>query len=126
MNTEATPSANPLDNATAKLIACVVILVCLAIGLAGLILPIIPGLLFLGLAALIAARHSPALERLFRSNATLSGYLDRTEGFLDLPLGKKVQLGLLLCLKMLIDTVAFVVTFMAKLVRDVTSSSGQR
>jgi uncharacterized membrane protein YbaN (DUF454 family) len=126
MNSEATPSANPIDNATAKLIACVVILVCLAIGLAGLILPIIPGLLFLGLAALIAARHSPALERLFRSNATLSGYLDRTEGFLDLPLGKKVQLGLLLCLKMLIDTVAFVVTFVAKLVREVTSSSGQR
>ena len=76
MNSEATPSTNPIDNATAKLIACVVILVCLAVGLAGLILPIIPGLLFLGLAALIAARHSPALERLFRSNATLSGYLD--------------------------------------------------
>jgi hypothetical protein len=74
---------------------------------------------------LIAARHSPALERLFRSNATLSGYLDRTEGFLDLPLGKKAQLGLLLCLKMLLDTVAFVVTFVAKLVRDVTSPSGQ-
>jgi uncharacterized membrane protein YbaN (DUF454 family) len=126
MNSEATPSAGPIDNATAKVIACVVILACLAIGLAGLILPIIPGLLFLGLAALIAARHSPALERLFRSNATLSGYLDRTEGFLDLPLGKKVQLGLLLCLKMLIDTVAFVVTFVAKLVREVTSSSGQR
>jgi uncharacterized membrane protein YbaN (DUF454 family) len=126
MNSEATPSADPIDNATAKVIACVVILACLAIGLAGLILPIIPGLLFLGLAALIAARHSPALERLFRSNATLSGYLDRTEGFLDLPLGQKVQLGLLLCLKMLIDTVAFVVTFVAKLVRDVTSPSGQR
>lgn len=126
MNTEATPSPNPIDNATAKLIACVVILVCLAIGLAGLILPIIPGLLFLGVAALIAARHSPALERLFRSNATVSGYLDSTEGFLDLPLGKKVQLGLWLCLKMLIDTIAFVVTFVAKLVRDVTSSSGQR
>jgi uncharacterized membrane protein YbaN (DUF454 family) len=125
MNSEATPSAGPIDNATAKVIACVVILACLAIGLAGLILPIIPGLLFLGLAALIAARHSPALERLFRSNATLSGYLDRTEGFLDLPLGKKAQLGLLLCLKMLIDTVAFVVTFVAKLVRDVTSPSGQ-
>jgi uncharacterized membrane protein YbaN (DUF454 family) len=125
MNSEATPSAGPIDNATAKVIACVVILACLAIGLAGLILPIIPGLLFLGLAALIAARHSPALERLFRSNATLSGYLDRTEGFLDLPLGKKAQLGLLLCLKMLLDTVAFVVTFVAKLVRDVTSPSGQ-
>jgi uncharacterized membrane protein YbaN (DUF454 family) len=126
MNSEATPSANPIDNATAKLIACVVILVCLAVGLAGLILPIIPGLLFLGLAALIAARHSPALERLLRSNATISGYLDSTDGFLDLPLAKKVQLGLLLCVKMLIDTIAFVVTFVAKLVREVTSSSGQR
>lgn len=126
MNTEATPSGTPIDNATAKLIAVFVILACLAVGLAGLILPIIPGLLFLGIAALIAARHSPALERLFRSNATVSGYLDSTEGFLDLPIGKKVQLGLLLCLKMLIDTVAFVVTFVAKLIRDVSSAGGQR
>jgi uncharacterized membrane protein YbaN (DUF454 family) len=126
MDSEATPSANPIDNATAKLIACVVILVFLAIGLAGLILPIIPGLLFIGIAALIAARHSPALERLFRSNATMNGYLDSTEGFLDLPIGKKIQLGLLLCLKMLIDTVAFVVTFVAKLIRDVTASNGRR
>jgi uncharacterized membrane protein YbaN (DUF454 family) len=103
-----------------------VILACLAIGLAGLILPLIPGLLFIGLAALVAARHSPALERVFRSNATLSGYLDSTAGFLDLPFAKKVQLGLLLCLKMLIDSVAFVVTLVAKLVRNVSSSSDQR
>ena len=115
MNTEATPSPNPIDGATAKLIAVVVILVCLAVGLAGLILPLIPGLLFLGIAALIAARHSTALERLFRSNATLSGYMDSTEGFVDLPLSQKIQLGGWLCLKMLIDAVAYVVSVVAKL-----------
>jgi uncharacterized membrane protein YbaN (DUF454 family) len=116
MSSETNPSpANPIDDATAKLIACVIILACLAIGLAGLILPLIPGLLFLGIAALVAARHSPALERMFRSNATLSGYMDSTEGFLDLPLAKKIQLGGWLCLKMLIDAVAYVVSVVAKL-----------
>jgi uncharacterized membrane protein YbaN (DUF454 family) len=119
MNTETNPSSgssgSPIDNATAKLIACAIILVCLAIGLAGLILPLIPGLLFLGIAALVAARHSPALERVFRSNATLSGYMDSTDGFLDLPLAKKIQLGGWLCLKMLIDSVAYAVSAVAKL-----------
>ena len=115
MNTEATPSPNPIDSATAKLIAVVVILVCLAVGLAGLILPLIPGLLFLGIAALIAARQSTALERLFRSNATLSGYMDSTEGFVDLPLSQKIQLGGWRCLKMLIDAVAYGVSVVAKL-----------
>ena len=114
--------ANLIDNATAKLIALLIILVCLAVGLAGLILPIIPGLLFLGIAALVAARHSPALERMFRSNPTMNGYMDSTDGFIDLPLAKKVQVGALLCLKMLIDGVAYVVSAVAKLISRLSSS----
>jgi uncharacterized membrane protein YbaN (DUF454 family) len=122
MSSQTNPSpTSPLDDATAKLIACVIILACLAIGLAGLILPLIPGLLFLGIAALVAARHSPALERVFRGNATLSGYMDSTEGFLDLPLGKKVQIGGWLCLKMLIDAVAYVVAAVAKLMGQLSA-----
>ena len=117
MNSETNPSpVNPLDIATARLIAGVIILVCLAIGLAGLILPLIPGLLFLGIAALVAARHSPALERVFRSNPTLNGYMDSTDGFLDLPLAKQLQLGGWLCLKMLIDSLAYAVSAVAKLI----------
>ena len=122
MNMETNPSsANPIDNATAKLIACAIILVCLFIGLAGLILPLIPGLLFLGIAALVAARHSPQLERVFRSNATLSGYMDRTDGFMDLPFAKQLQLGGWLCLKMIIDGLAYAVSGVAKLISKLSA-----
>ena len=114
-----TTETNPIDNATAKLIACVLVLVCLAVGLAGLILPIIPGLLFLAIAGLIAAKYSPALERTLRRNTTVGGYLDTADGFVGLPFWKKVQLGALLCLKMLIDGVAFVVVAASKLVSAV-------
>jgi uncharacterized membrane protein YbaN (DUF454 family) len=119
--------ANPIDNVTAKVIACLVILVCLAVGAVGLILPLIPGLLFLAIAAIVAAKHSPALERVLRRNRTMSGYLDSTDGFLALTLPKKIQFGALLCLKMLIDAVAFVVSLVAKLVsRNGISASRQQ
>jgi len=119
--------ANPIDNVTAKVIACLFILICLAIGAVGLILPIIPGLLFLAIAAIVAAKHSPALERVLRRNRTMSGYLDSTDGFLALTLPKKIQFGALLCLKMLIDAVAYVVSLVAKLVsREGISASRQQ
>jgi uncharacterized membrane protein YbaN (DUF454 family) len=108
--------ANPLDNLTAKVIACLFILICLAIGAAGLILPIIPGLLFLALAALVAAKHSPSLDRVLRRNRTMSGYLDTADGFVGLPFWRKVQFGGLLCLKMLIDGIAYTVSVVTRLV----------
>ena len=108
--------AAPIGNVTAKLIACALILVCLVVGAVGLILPIVPGLLFLAIAAIVAARYSPSLARVLRKNRTISGYLDSTDGFLDLPFWRKVQLGGLLCLKMLIDGVAFVVSVTARIV----------
>ena len=51
-----------LDDVTAKLIACAVIVACLALGAIGLLLPLIPGLLFLAVAATVAAKLSPAFE----------------------------------------------------------------
>ena len=110
---------NPLDNATTKLIAIAVIVACLALGAIGLILPLIPGLLFLAIAAVIAAKLSPAFERTLRRNATLAGYLDRTDGFLALPPGKKVQVACWLALKMLIDAVALLVAGITRLVKAV-------
>jgi uncharacterized membrane protein YbaN (DUF454 family) len=111
-NTE-TPA---FDNISMKLIACGVIVVCLLLGFAGLILPLIPGLLFIAIAALVAAKLSPRFAEMLRQNSTLRGYLDRTEGIVDLPLSKKVQLAALLGVKMLIDGVAFLVAGVLKLV----------
>lgn len=60
-----------------KLIAAAVVLGCLAIGLLGLLLPIIPGLLFLAIALVIAAGHFPSIDATLRRNRTLGRYLDR-------------------------------------------------
>jgi uncharacterized membrane protein YbaN (DUF454 family) len=105
------------DHVTAKLIACVVIVACLALGAVGLLLPLVPGLLFLAIAAAVAAKLSPAFASTLRRNATLAGYLDRTDGFLELPFGKKVQVACLLCVKMLVDGVALLVSGVMRLVK---------
>jgi uncharacterized membrane protein YbaN (DUF454 family) len=99
-----------------KLIACGVIVVCLLIGLAGLILPLIPGLLFIAIAAFVAAKVSPRFAAMLRQNPTVRRYLDRSDGFAALPLAKKVELAALLGVKMLIDGVALLVAGVLKLV----------
>ena len=105
------------DSMTTKLIACVVIVACLELGGIGLLVPIIPGLLFLVIAAAVAARLSPEFNTTLRRNPTLAGYLDKTDGLTGLPLGKKIQVVLLLGVKMLIDGVALVVSGVMRLVK---------
>lgn len=105
------------DNVSTKLIAAGVIVVCLMLGLAGLILPLIPGLLFLAIAAIVAAKLSPRFAETLRRNDTLRGYLDRTEGFADLPVDQKIKLAGLLFVKALIDGVAFLVAAVMKLLK---------
>jgi uncharacterized membrane protein YbaN (DUF454 family) len=105
------------DNFPTKLIAAGVIVVCLLLGLAGLILPLIPGLLFLAVAAIVAAKLSPRFAATLRQNDTLRGYMDRTEGFTALPLDGKIKLAGLLVLKMLIDGVALLVAGVMKVLK---------
>jgi uncharacterized membrane protein YbaN (DUF454 family) len=111
MNSE----ANPIGNLTAKLLACLAILICLAVGAVGLVLPIIPGLLFLAIAAIIVARHSASFDRWLRRSPAFAGYLDSADRIHGLTFMAKVQYGSLLCLKMLIDGVAFVIAGVARL-----------
>ena len=105
------------DSLSTKLIACAVIIACLALGAVGLILPLLPGLLFLAIAAVVAAKLSPTFERMLRQSPTLSGYLDRTDGFAALSWGKKLQVAGLLCVKVLVDGVALLVAGVIRLVR---------
>jgi uncharacterized membrane protein YbaN (DUF454 family) len=105
------------DNVSTKLIAAGVIVVCLLLGFAGLILPLIPGLLFLGVAAIVAAKLSPRFAATLRQNDTLRGYMDRTEGFSALPLDGKIKLAGLLFLKVLIDGVALLVAGVMKVLK---------
>jgi uncharacterized membrane protein YbaN (DUF454 family) len=107
----------PFDTVTAKVIAVGVIVACLALGAIGLIVPIIPGLLFIALACVVAAKLSPSFERTLRRYPTLAGYLDKTDGFVALPLGQKIRVALLLGVKMLVDGVALLVSGVMRLIR---------
>lgn len=99
----------------AKLIAVVLIVAFLALGVVGLILPIIPGLLFLALAAALVARHVPAVDRRLRRSRKLGGYLDQADGFFALGLWGKIQLCGLLCVKGLLDGIVFFGSLLTKL-----------
>ncbi len=106
---------NKLNSLLAKLFAGIFIVICLAVGVVGLILPIIPGLLFLAIAAMIAARHSPSLDRWLRKNRVIGSYLDSGEGFLNLSWLRKIQFLLWLCLKIFIDAIMLIFALIANL-----------
>lgn len=104
-----------VGNLTIKLIACLLIVLCFAVGAVGLILPVIPGLLFVAIALMLIARFFPAIDRLLRKNRTLESYLDSADGFGRLSWPKKLQYGCLLCLRLFIDAVAFCVYVVSRL-----------
>ncbi|MBN4075358.1 MAG: hypothetical protein COA71_07995 [SAR86 cluster bacterium] len=108
-------NSSRLNNLLAKILAGFFVLICLAVGIVGLILPIIPGLLFLSIAAMITARHSPSLDRWFRKNRIIRGYLDSGEGFLNLSWLRRIQFILWLCLKIFIDTIVMIFALIAGL-----------
>jgi uncharacterized membrane protein YbaN (DUF454 family) len=109
---------DPLPSPPVKLIAAIVVAACLIVGIAGLLLPLIPGVLFLAIAAVIAARHWPALDALLRRNTTIARYMDEANASATLPLGERVRLACLLLVKALIDGVALLVAGVTKLVRS--------
>jgi hypothetical protein len=50
-----------------------------------------------------------------RKNRTIGSYLQSSDGFGGLSFGKKIQYGLLLCLRLFVDAVAFLVYVASKL-----------
>ena len=120
--TEGRTAAHRVGHLSIKLIAAVVILVCLAVGIAGLILPLIPGLLFLVVAAFIASRHFPAAERWARKSPTLDGYMDDASRLSRATLarltpGERLRVGALFFAKTLVAGVALVGGAAVQLVR---------
>jgi uncharacterized membrane protein YbaN (DUF454 family) len=101
----------------AKIAACTIVVACLVIGVVGLVLPVIPGLLFLVIAAIILARHFPWLDACLRRHRGLGRQLDRSEAFFRLSTGARVKVAALLCLKLLLDTFALVSALASRLRR---------
>ena len=99
---------------TSRVIACLLIVVCFAVGAVGLILPVIPGLLFVAIALMLIARYFPSADRWLRKNHTIRSYLNSAEGFGKLSFVRKLQYGCLLCLRLFVDTVALLVYGVAR------------
>lgn len=110
------PAARGGASLPAKIAACGVVAVCVAAGAVGLVLPIIPGLLFLVIAAVIVVRTFPATAAWLRRHRTLGGYVDKGERVLDLPPRQQLKLAGLVCVKAVVDGAAFVGARLTKLV----------
>lgn len=98
-----------MTNLHEKIICWVVMLVCLVIGFAGIILPVIPGLLFLVFAAVAAARLSPAIERYLKKNQEIRVYLNQFSRVGRLGAGGKIKFSLLLCLRLFVESTAYTI-----------------
>ena len=106
----------------ARLLALVFLLLCVAVGMVGLILPIIPGLLFLALALIIAASIFPPLERLVRRSPALAPYLDRVHGFHALDWREQLRFVCWLLVKLLVDGLRCLIGLLARLFSFAASS----
>ena len=96
-----------LDSLGGKLFQLLLIALCLLLCVVGIILPVLPGLLFLALACVAAARLSPRVESWMRRNRSLAGYLKSSRGFSRLSTGGKCRYFFWMTLKVLWDSTAF-------------------
>lgn len=98
-----------------KLGASVLVAVCAVLGLVGLILPVIPGLLLLGVAAVVAARHFPWVGTRLRSHRTLGKHFRRADQLDGLTLAQKARLFGWYSLKMIGEGLTAIATVVARL-----------
>jgi uncharacterized membrane protein YbaN (DUF454 family) len=101
-----------------KLLALILVVAFLALGLIGLVLPLIPGILFLVLAAALIARHSPAARHRMRQHRGLGRCLDHADGFLDSDVTTKIKLGALYAAKAVVDGLNAIVGLVVRLRND--------
>ena len=101
-------AAHRVGKMSTKLIAWIGVVLCVVIGVVGIVIPLVPGLVFLAIAALIASRHFPSIERRLRRSRTVSRSLDHADRFARLTLWTKLELGVLICVKMLLDGASLV------------------
>ena len=84
------------------------LLLCVGLGMVGLILPIVPGLLFLALAAMLASNMFPAFGLFVRRTPwlakLLTPYLENSHGFCRLSGQGKLRFLLWFCARVLVDS----------------------
>ncbi|HEX6994882.1 MAG TPA: DUF454 family protein [Gammaproteobacteria bacterium] len=88
---------------SAKLLAAIAVLGLAVLGLIGIVLPVIPGLVFLALAALIVARHVPSVDARLRRHRVLGRHMHRVDRFFGLGLADRMRVAGLVALKGVLD-----------------------
>ena len=106
-----------VEYAANKIASFVLIVVFVALGIVGILLPIIPGIPFLLIAAVMASRHIPALAHYLEQNRHTAKSMRLSKRFSHLDFWGKVQFCCWGCLKFTVDTADWFVSVFAKLWR---------
>jgi uncharacterized membrane protein YbaN (DUF454 family) len=97
-----------------KVISFACILFFVVLGVIGILLPILPGLLFLFIAALIASRHFPALAFCLEQNRYTYKAMRVSNGFMDLNWWDKTRLCFWGTIKVTIDGINWALELLRK------------
>ena len=96
-------AADSVSKLSMKFVLATVVVTCIVLGLIGLILPIVPGLLFLFVAAVLVTRYFPAIDGWLRRNGTLARHLDDADRLGRLDLWDQIRVGGLICARLVLE-----------------------
>lgn len=104
---------NSIGSMSGKTLAVALVLACLLLGIVGLVLPIIPGLVFLAIAAVVAARYFPSVDERLRRHRAIGEHLHQADRFFQLTLREQIQVAGWYCVKVFLESVALIRSFLA-------------
>ena len=75
-------------------VICIALIACfLVVGLIGLVLPIIPGFIFLFIAAILLARISSRFDSILKRNSTVQGWMKHADTISGLSFSQRIRLS---------------------------------
>ncbi len=92
-----------------KVFCIALIVFCVVVGLIGLILPIIPGFIFLFIAAILLARISSRFESFLTSNSKTRAWMQAADAINTLSVSQRIRLGFWLSARAITNSVEMVV-----------------
>ena len=105
-----------------KIFVIIQILAMVALGILGLLIPVIPGLIFLLAAALIAARYFPALESRLHRNRYSAECMRLSNSFFNLDIWDRARLCFWSTLKFTLNGVEWTWQFLEKQFRKLVQT----
>ena len=97
-----------------KLICVAAIICCVVIGFIGLVLPIIPGLVFLFIAVVLLTRLSRRINRAVKSHPTLNSWMKYGDSLNSLSISQRIKLSLLFAARTITTSLDVAVNWLSK------------